>query len=660
MSKDKVHVSQKLIDFEEKFRAVFDQTYQLRGLLSPDGILLEANKTALNFGNYQPSDVVGKYFWETPWWEHDKEIVQKLRAAIKRSATGESVRFEMSLPEPDGTPHWMDFSLKPFYDKNNKISMLIAEGWEITERKIAEQTIIDIAKGMSSQSGRVFFENVVKQIAGLFDAKVVFIGLINEADTKIIDTILIYSNNKFVDNISYPILHTPCSNVVGKEICNYQSNVQTLFPRDAMLVEIGAESYLGAPLFNSKGEGIGLIAAVNDKPMQLNELSEQVLKIFSKRTSIEVEKIQSDEKLRDMQQKLTLHFQQTPLGVIEWNKNFEVVAWNPAAENIFGYSHDEAIGKRAVDLLIPAEVIPQVDIIWQELLKNKGGMRSTNKNITQNGHTITCEWYNTPLVNEFNEVIGVASLVVDISENIQSKNELIMHRDHLEEMVEQRTEELESFSYSISHDLRAPLRSIMGFTEIIKEDYSENLGDDGNKILSRIINSTQRMTELINDLLVLSRLGRKKLNKEEIDFDNLTTDIIQSFKENLTERKITFKCNSLGMIWADRGLLKIVMENLISNACKYTSKNKESCVEIGKETSNNETVFYIKDNGVGFDMKQVSKIFTVFSRLHSVNEFEGTGIGLATVQKIIHRHSGRIWADSIINKETVFCFTLPT
>jgi len=251
-------------------------------------------------------------------------------------------------------------------------------------------------------------------------------------------------------------------------------------------------------------------------------------------------------------------------------------------------------------------------------------------------------------------------------ETIEKQNqELTAAKSNLEIQVKNRTheletanKELESFSYSVSHDLRAPLRSISGFSQILLEDYLKTLDAGGQDLLTRVIDNTQRMSELIEDLLELSRLGRKEIVRVSVDVEELVEDIVESLRADGNERNVEFSTSNLGTVIADQGLLKIVFENILGNAWKYTSKLDKACIELGKTNIQGEEVFYVRDNGAGFDMAFADKIFGAFQRLHNHDEFEGTGIGLATVQRIIHRHGGRIWAEAEPEKGAIFYFTL--
>ncbi len=219
--------------------------------------------------------------------------------------------------------------------------------------------------------------------------------------------------------------------------------------------------------------------------------------------------------------------------------------------------------------------------------------------------------------------------------------------------------DLEAFSYSVSHDLRAPLRSINGYSQILIEDYAPKLDDEGNRVLSVIINNAKKMGQLIDDLLEFSRLGRQEINRSNVDVTEQVQAISSELLERETNRKIDLTIQPLGSATIDPNMMRQVWINLIGNAIKY-SRNKETAViEIGRTDQKDKAVFYVKDNGAGFDMAYMDKLFGVFQRLHKNNEFEGTGVGLALVKRIVDRHKGAIWAEAKLNEGATFYFSLP-
>ena len=383
------------------------------------------------------------------------------------------------------------------------------------------------------------------------------------------------------------------------------------------------------------------------------------------RVSTEEELGAAQEVLRLSQQRLLLHREHTPLAVIEWNTDFEVLSWNPAAQRIFGFTKEEILGQHVTKHILPENARDTVDRVWKDLLENRGGRRSTNENITRDGRTILCEWYNTPLVDPNGNVIGITSLVDDITERKRVEQELEQHRHHLEAMVAERTaalEEankgLESFSYSVSHDLRAPLRSIDGFSHSLLEDYAEQLDDTGKDYLQRVRNSAQRMGRLIDAMLLLSRVMRRKIKQENIDLGAMAQAAIRKLRDYEPQRKVEVDIAPGLHGWGDAHLIEIVLDNLLGNAWKYTGKTDKPRIAFGSTNDNGKIIYHVRDNGVGFDMDYADKLFESFQRLHKADEFEGTGIGLATVARIIRRHNGRVWAESEVGQGATFYFTL--
>lgn len=223
--------------------------------------------------------------------------------------------------------------------------------------------------------------------------------------------------------------------------------------------------------------------------------------------------------------------------------------------------------------------------------------------------------------------------------------------------LEAANAELESFSYSVSHDLRAPLRAIDGFSKVLLEDYSTKLDEEGQRYLDIIRDNSQKMGRLIDDLLALSRLGRQPLNKATVDMPALVTEVFTELKE--PERDVQFSLGTLPPAYGDHSLLRQVLANLLGNALKFTRQQRTAIIEVGGRGDNQETTYYVKDNGVGFDMRYSGKLFHVFQRLHADTEFEGTGVGLAIVQCIVHRHGGRVWAEGKVNQGATFYWALP-
>ncbi|MEP6667857.1 MAG: response regulator [Chthoniobacter sp.] len=243
---------------------------------------------------------------------------------------------------------------------------------------------------------------------------------------------------------------------------------------------------------------------------------------------------------------------------------------------------------------------------------------------------------------------------------------LRLENAELEKRVRERTaelevanKELEAFSYSVSHDLRAPLRAIDGFSSILDRDFRHGMPDEAGRLLDRVTTSARRMGQLIDDLLRFSRLGRQALARRPVNTSNLVQAVLQDLRKLQGDRNIEVDVGDLPECVGDPSLLQQVFYNLLANAFKYTSRKKEAKVNVGHRMENGEGVFFIQDNGAGFDMQYVDKLFGVFQRLHRDEQFEGTGVGLSIVQRIVHRHGGRVWAEGELDCGATFSFTLP-
>lgn len=363
---------------------------------------------------------------------------------------------------------------------------------------------------------------------------------------------------------------------------------------------------------------------------------------------------------------------------------------NESTELITGRTRKDLIGSNFSNYFTEPEKADE----GYKLVFENGIVRDYPLSIRNVSGKITEVLYNaTVYKNEAGEVQGVFAAARDITElrrveqalktahdeldlrvkrrtgELQKANEAlqseITERKEIERLIELRTKllevtnkELESFSYSVSHDLRAPLRAIDGYTRMILRDQRDNLDDDAKRKFDLIRSNTQIMGKLIDDLLSFSRLGRLELNMSRLDMESLVNDVWMELQIINPGRKIDLKIRNIPPGWGDRTLIKQVYSNLLSNALKYTNFRDNVYVEVGGYKEGDEYIYYVKDNGVGFDMEYYDKLFGVFQRLHSADEYEGTGVGLAIVQRIIHRHGGRVWANAVVDKGATFYFTL--
>jgi len=282
---------------------------------------------------------------------------------------------------------------------------------------------------------------------------------------------------------------------------------------------------------------------------------------------------------------------------------------------------------------------------------------------TPDGNKIWLETSKIPLTDNEDRVIGMLGTYSNITERKQNQEELEDYKKHLEDKVKERTaalaasnKELESYSYSIAHDLRAPLRSLVGFSQIVAEDAQHKLNKEELDALERIITAGKRMAELIDDILDLSRITRRELNVTPVDISKITQEIIDNLDIETQKRSINWHVQKNMQDCADESLVRILFQNLIDNACKFTQHTKNPTIDISASINGGSSIYHVRDNGIGFDMKFAGKIFMPFRRLHN-DEYDGTGIGLATVERIVQRHGGKIWAEGNPQQGATFHFT---
>ena len=344
-----------------------------------------------------------------------------------------------------------------------------------------------------------------------------------------------------------------------------------------------------------------------------------------------------------------------------------IMSWNLGGAHILGYSGKELIGTHiSVCYCQRDKDVGLVERILKDSLNN-GRSENEVELLKKDRSVFFANVICTPLYREMGSLHGFAIIIRDITLQKQLANENKLLHESLEERVRKRTTELENvnqelnaFSYSVSHDLRTPLRAISGFSKMLLEDYEKKLDAEGNRLINTIIENAEMMGQLIDDLLSFSRLSRMEAHDQIVDMKVLAKKCFSNLMQvypGVSECVINL--GDIRNCSADRNMMKQVWMNLIDNALKYTSKKDRPEVKIGSTEEEHFITYFIGDNGVGFDMRYASKLFTVFQRLHSNEEFTGTGLGLALVNRIITKHGGRIWAESEVDKGATFYFTVP-
>ena len=378
------------------------------------------------------------------------------------------------------------------------------------------------------------------------------------------------------------------------------------------------------------------------------------------RRRVEQDLLQTRDKLRlEVDQRSSL-IELTHDSIFVRDMDSVITYWNRGAEEFYGWTCKEAIGKRTLDLL--RTVFPKpFEEIREELIQTdrwEGELTHTKadgiKVIVASRWSLRRDQEGRP--------VAILETGNDITarkhweEQIQGLNQQLASRSTA---LEASNKELEAFAYSISHDLRAPLRHMAGFAELLRKSTAASLSDKSTRYLTMILEAANRMGSLIDDLLAFSRIGRAEAHNSVVSLEQVVQEAVAEVRQDANDRKIVWKIDPLPEWYGDRSMLRLALVNLISNAVKFTRTRHEAEIEIGcTEHKEHHVVLFVRDNGVGFEMKYSNKLFGVFQRLHAQEAFEGTGIGLATVQRIVHRHGGRVWAEGIVDGGATFYFSL--
>jgi len=341
--------------------------------------------------------------------------------------------------------------------------------------------------------------------------------------------------------------------------------------------------------------------------------------------------------------------------------DFLVTYWNLGSQELYGWTAEDAIGKQSHQLLQTVYPTP-LDDVRAELMRTGRWEGELERTKADGTHVIVASRWSLQR-DERQRPLTILETNNDITERKRTEEAIRKLNEDLEKRTVELAsinKELEAFAYSISHDLRAPLRHMAGYAELLQKHAASILDEKSRRYMTMILEAAKRMGDLIDDLLAFSRIGRAETQKTIVSLEQLVKEALSEVQQETDGRKIDWRIGALPNLYGDRSMLRLALVNLVSNAVKFSRKRPQAEIEIGcTDGKQDEIVVFIKDNGVGFDMKYVNKLFGVFQRLHRTEEFEGTGIGLATVQRIIHRHGGRIWAEGLVDKGATFYFSVP-
>lgn len=387
------------------------------------------------------------------------------------------------------------------------------------------------------------------------------------------------------------------------------------------------------PYFSSSGKFAGFIATCSD---------------VTERKRAESDLLKSEKRFRELTEN-------TSDWVWEVDENMRYVYSSPVVVELIGYEPSEVIGKTPFDLMTPEEA-DRLKPALAELISSPRVFKGLeNVNVHKEGHHVVLESSGVPLFDADCNFAGFRGIDRDISARKAAEEKI----KDLNAELEEANKELEAFSYTVSHDLRSPLTTISLSCQVIMDLCGSKISDQCKSVMLEICNATERMGQLISSLLCLSRVSRGELSLAMVDLSAMARVVVAELQLSQPERQAVFNIADGVIAYGDAELLRVVMTNIIGNAWKYTGKRETSVIDFGVTECGGERVYFISDNGTGFDMNQADKLFTAFERLHKKSDFEGHGIGLSTVQRIINRHGGRVWAEGEPGKGATFYFVLP-
>ncbi|HLX12135.1 MAG TPA: PAS domain S-box protein [Bacteroidota bacterium] len=668
------------IEGQEELREFVDNMSIYSAKIGADGTILLVNRAVEMLSGLPREELLGGTVFEKLSFLFDPVVQKRLGEKFLKAQSGETVSIDEEIHLASGAAMVLNLTLVPVFDENRVIKYIVAEGRDITLRVQAERAARENEERLATAQqvarlgnwecainpASMIWSDEMFRIHGVEKESFVptlqaLIGFIRPDDATLF-------SEHFTRMVEYG---TPCE--FDYRIERSDGQVRVLRTHCEVLKNSGA------------GSGARIFATAQD-------ITEQNL--------IETRLRESEERFRLLVEDVRDY------AIIMLDPEGYVRSWNTGAERIVGYRSDEIIGRHFSRFYTASDIEagrPRVALLKASL---DGKYESEGWRVRKDGTQYWADVTLTPVHDQRGIPRGFSKIVRDLTESklaeeslrrahqdlevrikertsellktndllrteiverSRAEEEVRMLNEQLELRVEERTHqlsevvsELESFTYTVSHDLRAPLRAIAGFSGAILEDFSPRLNDDGKRYLNIIKQNVATMGKLIDDLLAFSRLSRREPIPEKIDMNTVAGSVVEELRNAEPTRQVTVSIEDLPPARGDAALVRQVYVNLISNAFKFTRKNPDPRIEIGAAMEDHTTVYSIRDNGVGFNMEYKSKLFGVFQRLHSAEEFEGTGVGLAIVQRIIHRHGGTIRAESIEGEGATFYFTLPT
>ncbi|MCK6385163.1 MAG: PAS domain-containing protein [Rhodocyclaceae bacterium] len=629
--------------------------------LGRDRIHRFANSAYARFFGHTPDSILGRRAEEVIGTAAYADI----EPGIERVLAGEQFSLPLSHGNAEGESRSLVVELVPDTDPQGAVAGWYALIRDVTESERAGRALRHIVEGTARATGDAFFRALTLHLAqatGLGRAMVAEVL----PDGRHARALAYWSGAEFRQGMEYLLDDAPCRQVIEDGEACFPDGVAERFPRYLALAMNGIRGYFGIRLESSAGAPLGVLVVMDTAPINNRAQIVSLATVFAARAAAELERIRAEHAKHAALERFEAIFQNTPNVAIQgYDTRGKVMHWNRASETLYGIPAGEAIGRPIQHLLYMPETARRFESMLAGICASGQPTGPGEWPILlRDGREVWVLSTMFPVVSG-GAVAEIFCMDVDITD-LKRANESVRRLNlDLEARVAARTaelselnRELEAFSYSVSHDLRAPLRSIAGFGRLLEQDCAGQLDATGLDYVGRMTRAAQRMAQLIDDLLELGRIDRAPIRPAEVDLGALAAEIVGELRQGAPQRRIEVAIAGGLRATGDPQLLRIALQNLIENAWKYTGKTDCARVAFGQTEVDGGQAFFVRDNGAGFDMAHAAKLFTPFQRLHGPQEFEGTGVGLATVARIVRRHGGRIWAEAAAGQGAVFYFTL--
>jgi PAS domain S-box-containing protein len=643
---------------ERKFRAIFDGTFQFIGLLDPQGIVLEANRTALDAVGITLADVVGQPFWETQWWTHSPNLQRQLAEATRRAATGELVRFEAEHILADGSSVFVDFSMKPVVDETGHVIMLIPEGRDISDRRQAEIHLQEREEFLSSIYDGA--EQAIFVIDVSDGGNFCYVGF-----NPISEQYAGVSNTEIQGKTPEQAFGKELGTTIGQ---NYTRCLEsgTSIRYEEQLVFPGHTIWTLttlSPLRNGQGQIyriVGTATDISDRKQQEEILQNIALGVSAKTGTAFFQAL--------------VEYLSKALGM-EFAFICELITPEcQSIRTIAGYGDGQAV--EGYEYNLEGTPCEQVVVVDQQLCAYPCGIQQQFPKDTYLGDIRAEAYMGLPLIGANGQILGLISVIsrqpiadpdfmAHILQIFAACAAAELERQQAEaELQRQKADlarsnaELQQFAYVASHDLQEPLRMVSSYLELLERRYKGQLDPKADQFINYAVDGAVRMQTLINALLTYSRVGSAPQSSESIDCAVVLQDVLTNLQVTIAKNDAIVTHDPLPKVHGDRTQLMQLLQNLIGNGIKFRREDTPH-IHIGVKRLSDKWLFSIQDNGIGIEAQYTDRIFVIFQRLHSRAEHPGTGIGLSICKKIVERHGGNLWVESQPAQGSTFYFTLP-